>query len=78
MNATEMKDFDEFRTTFKNNIDRTKADYEKKVTQLMAKMDEKVRRVKFKKWCFICQKEVTFDCDLEPSVCSTECLKVML
>lgn len=78
MDANDIKYLAELRATFKNNIDRIKDDYEKKLAHQMAKMEEQLNRAKLKKWCSICQKEITVDNDLDPSACSIDCWKVML
>lgn len=78
MNAAEMKYVNGLRATFKNNIDRVKVDYETKLAQKMADMDEKLRCAKLKKWCPICLKELTIDSGFDPSACSIECWKLLL
>lgn len=78
MHATEIRRVNEIRTTFKNNIDRLQADYKEKLDQKMAEMTEKLRSAKAKKWCPVCQKEVTIDAGFDPSACSIPCWKVLL
>lgn len=76
--ANEMKYVNDMRATFKNNIDRLKADFEKKLTEKVTEMDGMLRCAKMKKWCPVCLKEVTIDAGFDPSACSTKCWKVLL
>lgn len=78
MHATEMQYLNELRATFKNNIDRVKSDYEKKLKQNVLDMDKKLRSAKLKKWCPICLKDLTIDTGFDPSACSIQCWKVLL
>lgn len=78
MNASEIQCVKDLQTTFKNNIDRINADWEKKLQKKEAEMDVMLRRAKLKKWCPNCLKEVKFDTDFNPSACSIECWKKLL
>lgn len=67
MHAKEIQYVEELQAKFKNNIDRINADWEKKLTQQMIAMDEKMRCTKLKKWCPVCLQEVTIETGFNPS-----------
>lgn len=76
--ANNMNNFKELGSVYKNNLDRLKTDYDRKLTEKMADKDTQIQLAKMKKWCSSCYKEVKFDTGFNPSACSIECWKKLL